>query len=125
LWASGDCRACTAFHSAPERHPHVRRLLLGLGGSHCSRRAFAEGPHLATYAWRGRCSCRVDPFIRSHDPAAGLVISAMASFMIAALGTPENQVERDHHRRSLPDGILQLFVSILRWGLLCSLSRNS
>jgi len=28
----------------------------------------------------------------------------MASFMIAALER-RNQVERDHHRRSLPDGI--------------------
>jgi len=51
-----------------------------------------EGAHLATYAWRGPLfvSLSILSFSATIRPL-GLVISAFASFMIAALGTPETR----------------------------------
>ena len=59
-----------------------------------------EGAHLATYALAGSAfvSLAILSFAVTIRPL-GLVVSAFASFMISALGTPETQVEGDHHRR--------------------------
>ena len=51
-----------------------------------------DGPQLATYAWRGPLfvSLSILSFAVAIRPL-GLVVSAFASFMIAALGTPETR----------------------------------
>jgi putative tricarboxylic transport membrane protein len=52
----------------------------------------ADGEHITTYAWRGPLfvSLAILSFAITIRPL-GLIISAFASFMIAALGTPETK----------------------------------
>ena len=67
-------------------------LLLGLGFAVMVVGVVSEGPHLATYAWRGPLfvSLSILSFAVTIRPL-GLVISAFASFVISALGTPETR----------------------------------
>jgi putative tricarboxylic transport membrane protein len=67
-------------------------LLLGLGFAVTVSGVFSEGPHMATYAWRGPLfvSLAILSFAITIRPL-GLVISAFASFLISALGTPETR----------------------------------
>jgi putative tricarboxylic transport membrane protein len=67
-------------------------LLLGLGLAVMVVGLVAKGPHLATYAWRGPLfvSLSILSFAVTIRPL-GLVLSAFASFMISALGTPETR----------------------------------
>jgi putative tricarboxylic transport membrane protein len=52
----------------------------------------SEGAHLASYAWRGPLfvSLSILSFAVAIRPL-GLVVSAFASFLISALGTPETR----------------------------------
>ena len=67
-------------------------LLLGLGFAITVVGVLTKGAHLAAYAWRGPLfvSLSILSFAITIRPL-GLVISAFASFMISALGTPETR----------------------------------
>jgi len=66
--------------------------LLGLGIAVTVVGLVADGEHITTYAWRGPLfvSLSIVSFALAIRPL-GLIISAFASFMIAALGTPETK----------------------------------
>jgi putative tricarboxylic transport membrane protein len=67
-------------------------LLLGLGFAVTVVGVVTEGSHLAVYAWRGPLfiSLAILSFSITIRPL-GLVVSAFASFLISALGTPETR----------------------------------
>src|SRR6266513_5916514 len=91
LWASSDLQGMHGFSFGAGTAPRMfAGLLLGLGFAVMVVGVVYEGPHLATYAWRGPLfvSLSILSFAVTIRPL-GLVISAFASFMISALGTPE------------------------------------
>ncbi|HEV7881479.1 tripartite tricarboxylate transporter TctB family protein [Bradyrhizobium sp.] len=93
LWASSDLQGMHGFSFGAGTAPRMfALLLLGLGAAIAVVGLLTEGPHLATYAWRGPLfvSLSILSFAFTIRPL-GLVVSAMASFMIAALGTPETR----------------------------------
>jgi putative tricarboxylic transport membrane protein len=67
-------------------------LLLALGAAVAVTGIVADGPRLATYHWRGPLfvSLAIVAFAISIRPL-GLVVSGLASFLIAALGTNETR----------------------------------
>src|SRR3984893_18544950 len=93
LWASSDLQGMRGFSFGDGTAPRMFAvLLLGLGIAVTVVGLVTEGAHLATYAWRGPLfvSLSILSFAITIRPL-GLVISAFASFMIAALGTPETR----------------------------------
>jgi putative tricarboxylic transport membrane protein len=93
LWASSDLQGMRGFSFGAGTAPRMFAfLLLGLGIAVTVVGLVTEGAHLATYAWRGPLfvSLAILSFALTIRPL-GLVISAFASFMIAALGTPETK----------------------------------
>jgi putative tricarboxylic transport membrane protein len=67
-------------------------LLLALGAAIAVTGILSDGPAHATYAWRGPLfvTLAILSFALTIRPM-GMIFSAMASFMIAALGTPETR----------------------------------
>jgi putative tricarboxylic transport membrane protein len=65
-------------------------LLLLIGGAVALMGILVEGAHLAQYHWRGPLfvTLAILSFAFTIRPL-GLVVSAMASFLISAMGTPE------------------------------------
>ena len=101
LWASSDLQGMRGFSFGAGTAPRMFAvLLLALGVGVTLVGVLTEGAHLATYHWRGPLfvSLAILSFAVTIRPL-GLVFSAFASFMIAAMGTPETQVEGNHHRR--------------------------
>jgi hypothetical protein len=93
LWASSDLQGMRGFSFGAGTAPRMFGvLLLLLGVAIAVIGLFTEGPHLAKYAWRGPLfvSLAILCFALSIRPL-GLIISAFASFMIAALGTAETR----------------------------------
>ena len=93
LWASSDLQGMHGFSFGAGTAPRMFAvLLLGLGAAVALVGILVEGQHLATYHWRGPLfvSLSILSFAVTIRPL-GLVISAMASLMIAALGTPETR----------------------------------
>ena len=93
LWASSDLQGMHGFSFGAGTAPRMfAGLLLGLGAAVAVMGLLFEGQHLATYHWRGPLfvSLSILSFAFTIRPL-GLVISALASFMIAALGTPETR----------------------------------
>jgi putative tricarboxylic transport membrane protein len=93
LWASSDLQGMHGFSFGAGTAPRMFAfLLLGLGAAIALVGILVEGPHLATYHWRGPLfvSLSILSFAVTIRPL-GLVISAMASLMIAALATPETR----------------------------------
>ena len=93
LWASRDLQGMHGFSFGAGTAPRMFAvLLLGLGAAIALVGILVEGQHLATYHWRGPLfvSLSILSFAIAIRPL-GLVISAMASLMIAALGTPETR----------------------------------
>jgi putative tricarboxylic transport membrane protein len=93
FWASSDLQGMHGFSFGAGTAPRMfAGLLLGLGFAVMVVGLTTAGPHLATYAWRGPLfiSLAILSFSISIRPL-GLVISAFASFMISALGTPETR----------------------------------
>jgi putative tricarboxylic transport membrane protein len=93
LWASSDLQGMRGFSFGAGTAPRMFAfLLLGLGIAVTIVGLVTEGAHLATYAWRGPLfvSLAILSFALTIRPL-GLVISAFASFMISALGTPETK----------------------------------
>ncbi len=93
LWASSDLQGMRGFSFGAGTAPRMFAfLLLGLGVAIAVVGVVTEGAHLATYAWRGPLfvSLAILSFAITIRPL-GLVISAFASFIISALGTPETR----------------------------------
>ncbi len=93
FWASSDLQGMHGFSFGAGTAPRMfAGLLLGLGFAVTVVGLVTEGPHLATYAWRGPLfiSLAILSFSITIRPL-GLVVSAFASFMISALGTPETR----------------------------------
>jgi putative tricarboxylic transport membrane protein len=91
LWASSDLQGMHGFSFGAGTAPRMFAvLLLALGAAVAVVGLITEGAHLATYAWRGPLfvSLAIVSFAITIRPL-GLVLSAFASFMISALGTPE------------------------------------
>jgi Tripartite tricarboxylate transporter TctB family len=93
LWASSDLQGMRGFSFGAGTAPRMFGvLLLALGAGVAMMGLLTEGPGLATYAWRGPLfvSLAILSFSITIRPL-GLVVSAFASFMISALGTPETK----------------------------------
>ncbi len=93
LWASSDLQGMRGFSFGAGTAPRMfGYLLLALGAGITVVGVLTEGPSLAVYAWRGPLfvSLAVLCFAVSIRPM-GMIFSAMAGFMIAALGTHETQ----------------------------------
>jgi putative tricarboxylic transport membrane protein len=93
LWASSDLQGMHGFSFGAGTAPRMFAvLLLVLGAAIALVGILTEGQHLAAYHWRGPLfvSLSILSFAVTIRPL-GLVISAMASLMIAALGTPETR----------------------------------
>jgi hypothetical protein len=93
LWASSDLQGMRGFSFGAGTAPRMFGvLLLALGAGVALVGLLTDGPALATYAWRGPLfvSLAILSFAITIRPL-GLVISAFASFMISALGTPETK----------------------------------
>src|SRR3982075_510319 len=93
VWASSDLQGMHGFSFGAGTAPRMFAvLLLGLGFAITVIGLVSEGAHLASYAWRGPLfvSLSILSFAITIRPL-GLVISAFASFLISALGTPETR----------------------------------
>src|SRR3978361_943222 len=93
LWASSDLQGMHGFSFGAGTAPRMFAvLMLALGAGVARGGVLVEGPHLATYAWRGPLfvSLSILSFAVTIRPL-GLVVSAFLTFMIAALGTPETR----------------------------------
>lgn len=93
FWASSDLQGMHGFSFGAGTAPRMfAGLLLGLGLAITVVGILTEGAQLAAYAWRGPLfvSLSILSFAITIRPL-GLVISAFASFMISALGTPETR----------------------------------
>jgi hypothetical protein len=93
LWASSDLQGMRGFSFGAGTAPRMFGfLMLGLGAAIALTGVLIEGPGLAHYSWRGPLfvSLSILSFAVTIRPL-GLVVSAFASFMIAALGTHETR----------------------------------
>jgi len=93
LWASSDLQGMHGFSFGAGTAPRMFGvLLLALGAGVAGMGLAKDGPELATYHWRGPLfvSLAIVCFALSIRPL-GLVVSGLASFLIAALGTHETK----------------------------------
>jgi putative tricarboxylic transport membrane protein len=93
LWASSDLQGMRGFSFGAGTAPRMFAfLLLGLGVAVMVVGVVTEGAHLAKYHWRGPLfvSLAILAFAFNIRPL-GLIISAFASFLIAAMGSPETK----------------------------------
>jgi putative tricarboxylic transport membrane protein len=93
LWASSDLQGMHGFSFGAGTAPRMfAGLLLALGFAIMVVGVITAGSHLASYAWRGPLfvSLSILSFAIAIRPL-GLVITAFASFLISALGTPETR----------------------------------
>jgi putative tricarboxylic transport membrane protein len=91
LWASSDLQGMRGFSFGAGTAPRMfAYLLLGLGIAVTVVGLVTEGAHLAKYHWRGPLfvSLAIVSFAVAIRPL-GLVVSAFAAFLIAAMGTHE------------------------------------
>jgi hypothetical protein len=93
LWASGDLQGMHGFSFGAGTAPRMFGLLLvALAAGIALTGLLADGEQLAHYSWRGPLfvSLAIVFFALAIRPL-GLVVSAFASFQIAALGTHETR----------------------------------
>src|SRR5204863_966735 len=93
LWASSDLQGMHGFSFGAGTAPRMFAvLLLALGAAIALVGVLTDGPHVATYHWRGPLfvSLSILSFAVTIRPL-GLVLSAFATFMISALGTHETR----------------------------------
>ena len=93
LWASSDLQGMHGFSFGAGTAPRMFAvLLLGLGIGVALGGLIVEGPHLATYAWRGPLfvSLSILAFAVAIRPL-GLVVSAFITFLVSAMGTHETR----------------------------------
>ena len=122
LWASSDLQGMHGFSFGAGTAPRMFAvLLLGLGIAVMVVGLVTEGAHMATYAWRGPLfvSLSILSFAVTIRPL-GLVISAFASFMISALGTPETKWKETIIVGICADASAAVCFFLTRWGCRCS-----
>ncbi|CAN7409436.1 tripartite tricarboxylate transporter TctB family protein [Bradyrhizobium sp. LjRoot220] len=93
LWASSDLQGMRGFSFGAGTAPRMFAfLLLGLGVAVTVMGVVTEGAHLAKYHWRGPLfvSMAILSFAFLIRPM-GLIVTALSSFLIAALGSPETK----------------------------------
>jgi Tripartite tricarboxylate transporter TctB family len=93
LWASSDLQGMRGFSFGAGTAPRMFGvLMLALGAGIALTGLATEGPGLSHYAWRGPLfvSAAIVFFALAIRPL-GLIVTAFASFMIAALGTHETR----------------------------------
>ncbi|HKS19334.1 MAG TPA: tripartite tricarboxylate transporter TctB family protein [Bradyrhizobium sp.] len=93
LWASSDLQGMRGFSFGAGTAPRMFSvLMLGLAAAIAMMGLSTDGPPLAKYHWRGPLfvSLSILSFACTIRPL-GLVLSAFATFMIAALGTRETR----------------------------------
>jgi len=93
LWASSDLQGMHGFSFGAGTAPRMFAvLLLLLGIAVMAVGLLFDGEHVTVYAWRGPLfvSLSIISFAITIRPL-GLVVSAFASFIISALGTPETK----------------------------------
>src|SRR5438132_8447742 len=93
LWASSDLQGMHGFSFGAGTAPRMfAGLLLALGFGVMIMGVLVEGAHIARYNWRGPLfvSLAILSFSITIRPL-GLVVSAFASFIVSALGTPETK----------------------------------
>jgi putative tricarboxylic transport membrane protein len=116
LWASSDLQGMHGFSFGAGTAPRMFGiLLLALGGAIAAMGVLKDGAALAVYQWRGPLfvSLAILAFAVSIRPL-GLVVSGLASFLIAALGTPETRwIETFIVGISLTIGCALLFPYVL------------
>ena len=93
LWASSDLQGLRGFSFGAGTAPRMFAfLLLGLGAAVTAVGVLTEGSHLAKYHWRGPFFVTLSILIFAFSiRSMGMIFSALASFMIAACGTPETK----------------------------------
>ena len=93
LWACNDLQGMHGFSFGAGTAPRIfAALLLGLGAGVMVVGIISDGPEVDVYAWRGPLfvSLAIILFAFAIRPL-GLMISGMASFLIAALGSHETR----------------------------------
>ena len=93
LWASSDLQGMHGFSFGAGTAPRMFAvLLLLLGGAVALVGILKDGPQIAAYSWRGPLfvSAAIVFFAVAIRPL-GLVVSAFAAFLIAALGSRETR----------------------------------
>jgi putative tricarboxylic transport membrane protein len=93
LWASSDLQGMHGFSFGAGTAPRMFAvLLLLLGAAVAVMGVLNDGPGIAAYSWRGPLfvSASIVFFAVSIRPL-GVVVTAFASFMIAALGSEETK----------------------------------
>ena len=93
LWASRDLQGMHGFSFGAGTAPRMfAGLLFALGVGVMLMGILFEGAHIARYNWRGPLfvSLAILSFAITIRPL-GLVLSAFASFLIAAIGSPETR----------------------------------
>lgn len=93
LWASSDLQGMHGFSFGAGTAPRIfAGLLFGLGAAVMAVGILNEGPQLQRLSWRGPLfvSLGILFFALAIRPL-GLVISGLASFLIAALGSHETR----------------------------------
>jgi Tripartite tricarboxylate transporter TctB family len=93
LWASSDLQGMRGFSFGAGTAPRMFGVLLLLLGIAIAAVGFLiDGPKLATYHWRGPLfvSLGILSFAVAIRPM-GVIFSALASFLISAIGSPETK----------------------------------
>lgn len=93
LWASSDLQGMHGFSFGAGTAPRMFGvLMLLLSAGIAVTGLLSEGPVLAHYAWRGPLFVMLSIlFFALSIRSLGLVVTAFASFMIAAMGTHETK----------------------------------
>lgn len=93
LWAASDLSGMRGFTFGPGTAPRMLGvLLLAMGAAVAVIGLVTEGPALQVYHWRGPLfvSLAILTFAVAIRPL-GLIVAALAAFLIAALGTSETR----------------------------------
>jgi hypothetical protein len=93
LWASSDLQGMRGFSFGAGTAPRMfGALLVALAAAIALTGLLSDGPGLSHYAWRGPLFVMASiVFFALAIRPLGLVVSAFASFMIAAMGTHETR----------------------------------
>ncbi|PSO24478.1 tripartite tricarboxylate transporter TctB family protein [Bradyrhizobium sp. MOS002] len=93
LWASSDLQGMRGFSFGAGTAPRMfGGLLVALGAGIALTGLLTDGPGMAHYAWRGPLFVMISiVFFALAIRPLGVVVTAFASFMIAAMGTHETR----------------------------------
>lgn len=93
LWAGSDLQGTRGFSFGAGTAPRMfGGLLVALGAAIALTGLLSEGPPMAHYAWRGPLFVMISiVFFALAIRPLGVVVTAFASFLIAAMGTHETR----------------------------------